>query len=38
VLGATTGFKADRGAGYSAFRFLMKALGKEIKEGLGEKQ
>jgi len=37
LLGATTGFKADRGAGYSVFRFLMKALGKEIKEGLSEK-
>jgi len=38
VLGATTGFKADRGAGFMAFKFLMKALGKEIKEGAGEKQ
>jgi proteasome assembly chaperone (PAC2) family protein len=37
VLGATTGFKADRGAGFTAFKFLMKALGKEIKEGLEEK-
>jgi len=36
LLGATTGFKADRGAGFAAFRFLMKALGKEIKEGLQE--
>jgi len=34
LLGATTGFKADRGAGYQVFKFLMKALGKEIKEGL----
>ena len=34
LLGATTGFKADRGAGFLAFKFLMKALGKEIKEGL----
>jgi hypothetical protein len=33
LLGATTGFKADRGAGLLAFKFLMKALGKEIKEG-----
>jgi proteasome assembly chaperone (PAC2) family protein len=37
LLGATTGFKADRGAGFLAFKFLMKALGKEIKEGAGEK-
>jgi proteasome assembly chaperone (PAC2) family protein len=37
LLGATTGFKADRGAGYNVFRFLMKALGKEIKEGSSEK-
>jgi hypothetical protein len=36
LLGATTGFKADRGAGLLAFKFLMKALGKEIKEGLQE--
>ena len=36
ILGATTGFKADRGAGSAAFKFLMKALGKEIKEGLQE--
>jgi len=34
LLGATTGFKADRGAGFTVFKFLMKALGKEIKEGL----
>ena len=34
LLGATTGFKADRGAGFMVFKFLMKALGKEIKEGL----
>ena len=34
LLGATTGFKADRGAGFSVFRFLMKALGNEVKEGL----
>lgn len=37
LLGATTGFKADRGAGFHVFRFLMKALGKEIKEGSYEK-
>ena len=34
LLGSTTGFKADRGAGFMVFKFLMKALGKEIKEGL----
>ena len=34
ILGATTGIKADKGAGFSTFKFLMKALGKEIKEGL----
>jgi len=33
-LGSTTGFKADRGAGFSVFKFLMKALGNEVKEGL----
>lgn len=36
LLGTTTGFKADRGAGFQVFKFLMKALGKEIKEGLVE--
>ena len=34
LLGATGGFRADRGAGFSVFKFLMKALGNEIKEGL----
>jgi len=34
LLGTTTGFKADRGAGFMVFKFLMKAFGKEIKEGL----
>lgn len=34
LLGTTTGFKADRGAGFSVFKFLMKALGSEVKEGL----
>ena len=34
LLGPTSGFHADRGAGYAVFRFLMKALGNEIKEGL----
>ena len=37
LLGATMGFKADRGAGFHVFQFLMKTLGKEIKEGLPEK-
>jgi proteasome assembly chaperone (PAC2) family protein len=36
LLGTTMGFKADRGAGFLVFKFLMKALGKEIKEGLRE--
>lgn len=36
LLGAITGFKSDRSAGLLAFKFLMKALGKEIKEGLPE--
>jgi len=34
LLGATQGFKADRGAGFAVFKFLMKALGNEVKEGL----
>jgi len=34
LLGATTGFQADRGAGFSVFKFLMKSLGNEVKEGL----
>jgi hypothetical protein len=37
LLGPTTGFKADRGAGYQVFKFLMKTLGKEIKDGAQEK-
>ncbi len=37
LLGATMGFKADRGAAFNVFKFLMKTLGKEIKEGLHEK-
>jgi hypothetical protein len=36
LLGTTTGFRADREAGLLVFKFLMKALGKEIKEGLPE--
>jgi hypothetical protein len=38
LLGATAGFESDKGAGMLAFKFLMKALGKEIKEGLPETQ
>jgi hypothetical protein len=34
LLGATTGFRADRGAGYAVFKFLVKALGDGAKEGL----
>ena len=34
LLGTTTGFRADRGAGFAVFKFLMKALGHEVKEGL----
>lgn len=34
LLGTTIGFGTDRGAGFSVFKFLMKALGKEMKEGL----
>jgi proteasome assembly chaperone (PAC2) family protein len=34
LLGTTLGFKADREAGFLVFKFLMKALGKEINEGL----
>lgn len=34
LLGATTGFKADRGAAFAVFKFLMKAFGNEVKEGL----
>ncbi len=36
LLGTTMGFKADEAAGALVFRFLMKSLGKEIKEGLVE--
>jgi len=36
LLGTTTGFKADRGAGFMVFKFLMKTLGREIKDGLKE--
>jgi proteasome assembly chaperone (PAC2) family protein len=32
LLGTTLGFKADREAGFLVFKFLMKALGQEIKE------
>jgi len=34
LLGTTLGFKADREAGFLVFKFLMKSLGEEIKEGL----
>jgi hypothetical protein len=33
LLGATTGFKADREAALSVFKFLMKTLGEEVKAG-----
>ncbi len=36
ILGSTTGFQSDKDAGLLAFKFLMKSLGKEIKEGLPE--
>jgi len=36
LLGATMGFEADQAAGMLTFKFLMKALGKEIKEGSQE--
>jgi proteasome assembly chaperone (PAC2) family protein len=38
ILGATAGFKADKDVGMLTFKFLIKALGKEIKEGLPETQ
>jgi uncharacterized protein len=38
ILGATAGFESDKGAGLLAFKFLMKALGKEIKEAVPETQ
>ncbi|MEM2631766.1 MAG: PAC2 family protein [Candidatus Bathyarchaeia archaeon] len=34
LLGATTGFGTDHGAGFSIFKFLMKVFGNEVKEGL----
>jgi uncharacterized protein (TIGR00162 family) len=36
LLGATPSFETDKAAGQLAFKFLMKAIGKEIKEGLPE--
>jgi uncharacterized protein len=36
LLGTTTGFNADKGAGLLVFKFLMKSLGKEIKEAIRE--
>jgi proteasome assembly chaperone (PAC2) family protein len=38
ILGATTGYTSDREVGLLVFKFLMKALGKEIKDGLPETQ
>jgi uncharacterized protein (TIGR00162 family) len=38
ILGATAGFESDKAAGLLAFKFLMKALGKEIKDALPETQ
>jgi len=32
LLGATTGTKADRGAAFSVFKFLMKMLGTEVED------
>ncbi|MFW6111008.1 MAG: PAC2 family protein [Thermoproteota archaeon] len=32
LLGATSGLKADRGAGFAVFKFLMKILGSEEKD------
>ena len=37
LLGSTSGFKPDRGAGYQVYKLLMKVLGKEIKESKKEK-
>jgi hypothetical protein len=34
LLGSTTGLSADKAAGFAVFKFLMKALGNEVKEGL----
>ena len=34
LLGTTTGLTADRGAAFSVFKFLMKAFGNEVREGL----
>jgi proteasome assembly chaperone (PAC2) family protein len=36
LLGSTRGFKTDKDAGMIVFKFLLKALGKEIKEGSSE--
>jgi uncharacterized protein len=38
ILGATAGFESDKAAASLVFKYLMKALGKEIKEGLPETQ
>jgi len=34
ILGSTLGLQPDRGAAFSVFKFLMKAFGNEVKEGL----
>jgi len=36
LLGTTLGFNADREAGFTVFKFLLKALGQEIQENLKE--
>ncbi len=36
ILGATAGFESDKNAGSLVFNYLMKVLGKEIKEGSPE--
>lgn len=38
ILGSTAGLESDKAAGLLAFKFLMKALGKELKDGLPETQ
>jgi len=38
LLGATTGLKADRGAAYSVFKFLMKTLGTKVPSSHGREK
>jgi uncharacterized protein (TIGR00162 family) len=38
LLGATTGLKADRGAAYSVFKFLMKTLGTKTPSNHGREK